>query len=218
MKFSQQAYQSVEKIINTIRQHPFNRELMQGTLAVDKFAYYIEQDSLYLNEFARCVAIIASKSPIEYTNIFLTYAKDVLFTEQELVHQYFIKALNLKRTNMLSLATLSYTSYLLSICSNEPFEVAIAVILPCFWVYYDVGVFITKQANNKDNPYARWIENYNNKEFADATMEMINICDKFAASTSKIVYQKMLDVFYKATCLEWHFCNDSYYQTVFDAM
>ena len=60
MKLSTRAWTSSEDVYNAIIQHPFNQELMKGKLSQDNFAYYIEQDSLYLQDFARCHGIIAS--------------------------------------------------------------------------------------------------------------------------------------------------------------
>jgi thiaminase/transcriptional activator TenA len=40
---------------------------------------------------------------------------------------------------------------------------------------------------------------------------MITIFDRLARQTSRHVRTLMLDAFYKSTCLEWHFWNDSYY-------
>ena len=34
---------------------------------------------------------------------------------------------------------LAYTSYLLATAHQQPWEVTIAAILPCFWIYWDVA-------------------------------------------------------------------------------
>ncbi|MBS0236456.1 MAG: hypothetical protein JSS50_03860 [Proteobacteria bacterium] len=54
MSLSQQAWNRSKQLIGAIKAHPFNQKLMNGTLDRDRFAYYIEQDSLYLRKFARC--------------------------------------------------------------------------------------------------------------------------------------------------------------------
>ncbi len=48
MKLSKTAQERSAKKIEAIQNHPFNQELKAGTLAKDKFAYYIEQDGIYL--------------------------------------------------------------------------------------------------------------------------------------------------------------------------
>ena len=215
MKLSTKAWEKSSHIYNAIINHPFNQELMQGTLARDKFAYYVEQDILYLQDFSRCNSIIASKISLKYMLNFLKYAEYTLIAEQEVVHQFFQKEFNFKETGLITPATLSYTSYMLRACLNESVEVALAALLPCFWVYREVGLFIAKHTE-KDNPYFRWIETYSSEGFCATVDEAIDIFDAMAANTTEVIREKMLDAFYKSTCLEWHFWNDSYQKRVFD--
>lgn len=215
MKLSTKAWQKTSNIYNAIINHPFNQELMNGTLDKSKFAYYIEQDVLYLRDFSRCHAIIASKIPLEYMNNFLKYAEYVLIAEQEVVHQFFKKEFNFSETGLITPATLSYTSYMLRSCLNEPVEVGLASLLPCFWIYREVGLFIAENTD-KNNPYYRWIETYSSEGFSAAVNDAIEIFDAMAENTTEAIREKMLDAFYKTTCLEWHFWNDSYKKHVFD--
>lgn len=215
MKLSETAWKKSEKIITAIKQHPFNVELMKGTLPKDKFAYYLEQDTIYLQDFARTLAQIASKVPVKYVRTFLRFSDYTFIAEQEVVHEFFRKSLNLCETGMITPATLSYTSYLHRIYTTEPVAVAVAAVLPCFWVYCEVGSSIAKESKS-DNPYARWIETYASEEFATSLAEMIAIFEDFAKATTPEIQQKMVDSFYKSTCLEWHFWHDAYHQRVFD--
>jgi thiaminase/transcriptional activator TenA len=216
MQLSEQAWARSSKVIEAIKNHPFNQELAKGTLSLDKFAYYIEQDILYLQDFGRCQAIIASKVPLKYVRCFLRYADDTCVVEQEVVHHFFKKMFNFQETGKLTPATLSYTSYILRNCATEPVEIAVAAVLPCFWVYSEVGLSIAKEAD-KNNPYFKWIETYSSDDFITMVKEIIGIFDALALQASDEIRSKMLEAFYKSTCLEWHFWNDAYNKTVFDA-
>lgn len=215
MKLSETAWNMSLPVVEAIKKHPFNRELAQGTLAMDKFAYYIEQDIIYLQCFSRCLALIASKAPFDYVRCFLRYADYTSLGEQEVVHHYFKETFHFKKTNLITPATLSYTSYLLAICMSEPVEIAIASILPCFWVYREVGLSIIESAT-PTNPFSKWISTYAGESFSNTVNEAINIFDAVASNTSDKIRSSMLDAFYKSTVLEWHFWNDSYNKTVFD--
>jgi len=131
------------------------------------------------------------------------------------LHAFFIP----NSRKLLSSATLSYTSYLCHVCSNEPVEVGVAAVLPCFWIYREVGLFIAKQSK-KINTYACWIETYASEDFSVVVDEAIDIFDVLAQKTANEIRNKMIDAFYKSSCLEWHFWNDSYdkwlYIDVFD--
>lgn len=217
MKLSQKAWNNSYAIIQAIKHHPFNQKLMQGTLALDKFAYYLEQDTHYLQDFARCHAILAAKAPLKYVRQFLGFADYTFIAEQELVHHFFRETFHFQNTGKITPAMVGYTSYLLNSCSLEPVEVGIAAILPCFWIYQKVGLEIAQQAN-PDNPFFRWIETYSSEAFAVSVNQMIDIFDEVAAKTSEEIQQKMLQAFYKSTCWEWHFWNDAYYEKSFDSI
>ncbi len=217
-KLSETALEKCEPVIQAIKKHPFNQELADGSLSREKFAYYIEQDTLYLRDFARSLAVIASKAPLKFVKDFLSFSDGALIAEQEVVHSFFRHTFNLQETGKLTPATLSYTSYLLQVSSIAPVEIAIASVLPCFWVYKIVGQSIAQNTDmESQNPYQKWIETYSGKEFSDSVERAISIFDKVALSASNKIRGFMLDAFYKSTVLEWHFWNDSYNQAVFDS-
>ena len=62
MKWSESAWQESNEVYEKIVQHPFNLELMNGTLHVEKFKFYIAQDSVYLGAFGRVLALIAART------------------------------------------------------------------------------------------------------------------------------------------------------------
>lgn len=217
MKLSEIAWQRATPIIHQILNHPFNQALAEGRLAPSTFAYYLEQDSLYLQDFARCHALIAARIPSAYARQFLHFAESVFIAEQDLVHRYFKKEFAFNDTGLLAPATLSYTSYLLQTCSLSPVEVAVASVLPCFWVYRETGCFIARQAR-VDNPFYRWIETYASDEFSLDVEQAIAIFDELAAHAPEELRVNMVKAFYNSTCLEWHFWNDAYHHRVFDSL
>ena len=216
-KLSEIALEKCNHIITAINEHPFNQELANGSLSIEKFGYYIEQDTLYLRDFSRSLAVIASKAPLKFIKDFLSFSEGALIAEQEVVHSFFRHKFNLQETGKITPATLSYTSYLLQKSSIAPVEIAIASILPCFWVYSIVGKAIIKNTKlDVHNPYKEWIDTYSGKEFNDNVKVAINIFDEVALYASDETQDLMIDAFYKSTILEWHFWNDAYHLVVFD--
>ena len=45
-----------------LHEHPFLRELASGTLPLETFRFFLEQDNFYLVDYARCLAMGAAKS------------------------------------------------------------------------------------------------------------------------------------------------------------
>jgi thiaminase (transcriptional activator TenA) len=209
MHFSKKTFKEIAPLYEAILALPFNQALMQGTLDTTVFSFYIEQDRLYLQDYGRALAIIAAKSESQYIQNFLDFAKGAVLTEQELVHGYFKQKYDYQDTGTLTPATIAYTSFLLKTALLEPVEVAVAAILPCFWVYREVGLYIAKHTK-ENNPFARWISTYADDAFSKSVDEAITIFDALALDASDSMLQKMTDAFYKSTCLEWHFWNDAY--------
>jgi thiaminase/transcriptional activator TenA len=215
MKHSTKAWEMAAPIYGAIIQHPVNQGLMTGTLSQDKFIYYIQQDSLFLKDFSSCLALIASKIQPEYASTFLQLAHFASAAAQEILKQYCANDDCSLEKNKLSRATLSYASYLLRLAAVEPVEIAVAAILPCYWVYRESGLIIA-QGSPPNNPYASWIEKISSEEFGVQVKNLIAIFDVLAENTTEENRKKMLEAFCKSTMLEWHFWNDVYEAIVFD--
>lgn len=65
MKWTEQAWEKIEKKYSAILQMPFIQELGSGSLARDKFQFYIAQDSLCLEHFGRALSLIGSRETVE---------------------------------------------------------------------------------------------------------------------------------------------------------
>lgn len=219
-KLSDLAWKKSKNVVHAIKKHPFNVKLAKGNLNAAQFCYYIEQDSLYLKDYSRSLAMIAARAPLEFVSDFLLFSKGALIAEQQMIHHFFQNQFQFQETGRVTPATVSYTSYLLQACSTGPVEVAIAAVLPCFWVYKEVGNFIlneAKETERKENPYQRWIDTYAGEEFGKGVKRAIAIFDQIADQASDIMKTEMLEAFYRSSVLEWHFWNDSYRGVVFDA-
>ena len=54
-----------DPIWRALHEHPFINELAAGTLPLEMFRFFLEQDNFYLEEYARCLAMGAAKSRTE---------------------------------------------------------------------------------------------------------------------------------------------------------
>ena len=101
-----------------------------------------------------------------------------------------------------------YVSYLLRVAALEPFEVVLAAVLPCFWIYREVGAHIHQHARTP-NPFQAWIDTYAGAEFAQAVQQVIAVVDEVAAQTSARTITAMHQAFTRATQLEWMFWDSA---------
>jgi thiaminase/transcriptional activator TenA len=204
-------FQKTSYINERILTLPFNLELATGTLDKNLFCYYIEQDIYYLLEFARAIALIAGRTQdTMMMSDFLEFSKYVLIAEQDIIHSYYIDLFKYKKTGEITIACFAYTNFLVRHAATSSIEVAVAAILPCFWIYREVGKHIYNNYLRNKNPYRKWIETYASPEFDIGVQKAITILDKYAESASKNTRNEMEQAFIHSSLMEWHFWNDAY--------
>ena len=212
-RFSDEAWRSIAGLRDAIHRHPFIAELAAGTLSRARFQGYITQDALYLAQFARALAIAAAKAPDAATlEAFANWALGAVAVEQQLHGRYLAEfGVDPAAVAAVGLAPdcLAYTSFLIATAYHEPWEVAIAALLPCFWIYWDVGSAIARQAP-AENPYGAWIETYAGEGFGAAVRAITAIVDTAAAPVTPLLRSRMLAGFSRAAQYEFLFWDGAY--------
>lgn len=213
MGFCAEIWDEVASLRRAILAHPFLSELAAGTLPPSSFQHYILQDSLYLAEYARVLAIAAARAPDAAGRLEFSDGAKVAVQVEEGLHQAFFAqfgvSADMAATVERSPACLGYTGYLASLAATRTYEELIAGLLPCFWVYWDVGCAIRPQAVSP-NPYAPWIDTYAAPEFGEATDRVRTLVDAAAEATSPAVRDAMAQAFRVATRYEWMFWDSAY--------
>jgi thiaminase/transcriptional activator TenA len=74
-------------------------------------------------------------------------------------------------------ACLGYASFLLQACAVRERHEALAAILPCYWIYREVGAALAERGS-PDPRYAAWIATYDGEEFAAAAQGAIDAADR----------------------------------------
>src|SRR4051812_41119928 len=179
--FSCSAWDRNTAIYEIIRTMPFNQELASGMLSEDRFKHYITQDAHYLIGFGRALTLAAAKAPNPDRVVqFAKSAEGAIVVERALhgsfFQQYGITADVFARTP-LTPACHHYVSYLLATAFGEPYEVLLGALLPCFWIYAEVGRDIHARAT-KPNPYQAWIDTYAGDDFHAAVRAVIGAADE----------------------------------------
>lgn len=209
MAFSQQLWSSIEDVYNNILSHNFINELQQGSLKKERFQFYIQQDALYLHDFGKALARLAAKARTsDQLENFAHFAEGTASVERAL-HQEFFQQFSIEEENRKSPTCFTYTNFLLSTCANANYEVGVAAVLPCFWIYREVGNHIYANAAT-DNPYQAWIDTYSGEEFSKLVDKAITITDTIAEGTDSTTRQDMINAFVYSTKLEWMFWDSAY--------
>ncbi|NKN80684.1 thiaminase II, partial [Weissella cibaria] len=61
MTFPDRLWKRIEPIYEATLAHPFIRGLTDGTLPRDTFLFYLKQDTLYLSDFTRALALAGAR-------------------------------------------------------------------------------------------------------------------------------------------------------------
>jgi thiaminase/transcriptional activator TenA len=208
MGFCDGAWQRTTDLRAAIHSLPFNRELAAGTLDTARFQFYIEQDAQYLEQYSRILAMAGARGPDGATlRLFAESALEAVAVEQAL-HAQYLSEFGAEAAEP-SPDCLSYTSFLLATAYHEPWEVLMAAVLPCFWIYWDVGNAIAREAAI-ENRYRAWIDTYSDEGFGDAVRAVIAATDTAAAGASAALRDRMMTAFIRSTQYEYLFWEGAY--------
>ncbi len=208
--FSSMAFLTIDPIMQAIYSHPFNEDLIDGVLSIEKFVYYLQQDSLFLVDFARALAVGAAKMSDEKdTALMLHFAQQSIQAEREL-HALYFKQYRVPPAEFQGPAAFAYGSHLLERASLGSVAEGLAALLPCFWIYRQVGTHIRKLAN-MDNPYFRWIANYSGAEYSLLVDKAVDLMDRLAVSAGDEERDRMFAGFIMSSRYEFCFWDDAYH-------
>ncbi len=212
-EFTKHAWAETAALRDAILNLPFNRELADGTLSQERFQFYMIQDALYLEQYSRALSIAAAKAPDpEAMQRFAHAAEEALVVERAL-HGSFFEKFGIDPDEAAgaepSPTCYGYTNFLLSVAHIGSYEELVAAILPCFWIYWDVGNAIAKDAG-ADNPYQAWIDSYSDPGFGEAVDAVIVITDRAASASTADRRDAMLRAFKRSTQYEWMFWDSAY--------
>lgn len=213
MSIFEKMQQASLPIIEQIKNLPFIIELIQGRLANDIFIFYLQQDVFYLKDYARALALVGARAETsEHCQQFLQFALEGV-TAESLAHTEYLTRFQQQTSfsnDDISPSCFSYTHYLVRLAALAPIEEAIAALLPCFSIYYEIGTYIAQNCNAKQNPYATWINLYSGEDFAQSVQQAIKIINEIAQVASPLLQDKMLKAFITAAKLEWQFWYSAY--------
>jgi|SRR5690606_22479641 len=210
MKWSEQVWQTIDPIYQTIIEMPFVKELANGSLPLDKFQFYMAQDSMYLEQFGRSLALIGARAPDIHDALrFIRFAEDAIVVENAL-HESYFKEYGITSKGVMQPCCHHYTHFLKSTAALDSVEIGMAATLPCFWIYKNVGDHIYNSQRTSNNPYQNWIETYAGEEFGFAVEKAIDCCDRAAEGTTENLRMRMTEAFICASRLEYSFWDAVY--------
>jgi thiaminase/transcriptional activator TenA len=208
MPWTRSAWREITPLHSQILLHPFITGLADGSLPEEAFIFYLAQDSIFLDEFAKVLAGLALSAPTaDDTRTLAGFASKAENAELAL-HESYLRG---RDKPHISPACELYTSWLYKMMVKGPWAVGLAAVLPCFWIYLEVGDHVLRLSPaGSDNPYQPWIDTYGGQEYAVAVRSAMGMADRAAESVAEPVRLKMTEAFVAAAKLEWLFWDSAW--------
>jgi thiaminase/transcriptional activator TenA len=207
-QFTEQLWREALPVYRKTLEHPYLRGLSDGSLPKSKFEFYLIQDSHYLRAFGQALNVLASKAPREDWAITLgRHAVEALQVEHEL-HTSLLGQSGITRERIaaseVAPSNYAYTSHLLATASQGTFAEGLAAVLPCYWIYWEVGKEL-KKAGSKDPAYQRWIEQYAAPGYGKVVQQVLEIMNTHSARLSPDELERSRKAFVRSARYEYLF-------------
>jgi thiaminase/transcriptional activator TenA len=208
-RFTEDLRQLAEPIWAAQHVHPFVRGIGDGTLDLEKFAFWVRQDYLFLIEYSRLFGLAAARAPdLETMGRFAELLQATLQTEMELhrgyAQQFGISLEELERETP-SPTTRGYTDFLLRVAAIGDFAELAAALLPCMWGFSEVGRRLAEGRRPADVRYAAWVDMYADPDFAALAEWCRGLVDRLAEQAPPRARRRMEDAFLTSSRYELAF-------------
>ncbi|KAG2195245.1 hypothetical protein INT47_007974 [Mucor saturninus] len=190
--------------------HSFVRGIADGTLPVESFVYYLKQDYLYLQHYARAAALAAYKSGT-MESIEANAAIVLHITKESQLHLDYCAKWGVTKEDVLntpeSVFNSAYTRFVLDKGASGDMLDLKAAMLPCLLGYGEIGIklFNDPATKREGNPYWSWICQYAAEDYQTAVLTGLAEFELLAErgiSTSKTRFVEVCKTFEQATRLE----------------
>lgn len=215
MKLTEQLYECAKPIWHGYLEQPFVKELGEGTLAEEKFRFYMVQDYRYLLQYAKIFALGVVKANDE--ELMRRFSKMVhnTFDGEMLVHKKYMARLGITPEEIAntktSLPNQSYTSYMLDVAQKGDVLDVLVTVLSCAWSYQMIGRELNKNPNASIHPfYGEWVTGYASAENQASVEELKDLVNTLGTDLSAERIAYLQEIFLNCCRYERDFWNMSY--------
>jgi len=219
-RFTDRLWAETKVLRESIDSLEFLRSLGDGTLPLDAFRTYIEQDKLYLEGYSKALSLVAAHAPDPQAAGFWSNSASTAATVESALHDGLLTGGILPPGSQRlehSQACLGYVSYLTATAATAPYPVSAAAVLPCFWIYAEVGRDLAASARevldaDPSHPYAQWVTTYDAPEFHESVAQARVLVDAAAEAATVTEREAMSEAFRIASRYELMFWDSALHQ------
>lgn len=215
MNTTQKLLEATKDIWDAYNRHPFIEGIQSGSLDQAKFRYYIIQDYLYLEDYAKTFALgVAKAKTLETARLFGKYTS--VMNGEINVHSGYLGRLGVTEeelhTTARSLDNLSYTSYMLRVAYEAGEAEVLTAVLSCAYSYEVIAKRILQ--NNPDSAnhpfYGDWIKGYASDEYASGNVILLDTLNRLTSQYTEPQIQHLIDIFVVCSRYEMTFWEMSW--------
>ena len=179
--------------------HQFVRGIGDGTLDVERFAYWIRQDYLFLIEYCRLFGLAAARAPdlatiARFGDLLQATARTEMDLHRGYAAQFGISTEDLEHETMAP-TTRGYTDFLLRVAATGDFGELASALLPFMWGFSEIGRRLATEPRPSDARYAAWVEMYADPEFAVLAEWCRDLVDRLAEDVGPVARERMAVAF-----------------------
>ena len=210
MGYAQQLQERHTAIFARVLDHPFVRGIGDGSLPIERFRFYIEQDYVFLMEYSRVLALAVAKGrALPGMGHFAELLHATLNVEMAL-HRGFAAKFGIDEGALARVAaaptTYAYTRHLLATAYAGSLPEIAAALLPCQWGYGEIGRSLAEAGAPPHAPlYAEWIAMYAGEEYHSLVEGLIASFDALAAQEGDFGRERLAEIFLTSSRYEWSF-------------
>jgi hydroxymethylpyrimidine kinase/phosphomethylpyrimidine kinase len=186
-------WEHIREIRDGIDELPFVTGLGDGTLDRDAFLWYLAQDALYLRDYSRVLAHASRLARTTDEQAFWAGSAQGAIAAELQLHESWLTPDALEDARP-SDTTTAYLNHLLACAARGDYPVLIAAVLPCFWLYQDVGARL-HILSHAEHPYGSWLDTYADAAFEASTRRAIDIVTQVAATVDETTRAAMREAF-----------------------
>lgn len=213
MRFSEELRERTTNSWDKSLNHPFVKGIVAGDLPLETFKNYIMQDIYYLKHYGKVHAFASAHADDFHVSAGLAEKAKNTAEAELTVHKEHAEILDITDEDIQNFkpapTVYAYTSHLYRASLSGSLAQIIAAILPCYWLYADIGIKY-KNSNPDEEIYRNWIQMYASDWFQESTQEMVDLMDDLADKASEDEKKKIKEQFVIAKEYELAFWEMSY--------
>lgn len=186
-------WEHISTIRHDIDELEFVTGLGDGTLGRDQFLWYLAQDALYLRDYSRALAAASQLAPTSEEQAFWAAGAERSIAGELQLHESWLPSEAICDTRP-SATTTGYLNHLLAGAARGDYRVLIAALLPCYWLYQDIGERL-HLLSHPEHPYRSWLDAYADTAFAEASARAVSLVMRTAAEAPPEAQEAMREAF-----------------------